>query len=355
MKKYVILIFAVLLSFICIVANGADDVSIDVFYHGESVEFDAEPYYLNGRIMVPIRAIFEALGAKVDWDETTNTAVAVLHDTQVSVTPGSDIIVINGSEHKMDTPSELSGDRVFAPARFVAESFGKSISYHQDSQTAIISDSNEYTFYEGITRPVPRIEWIDGVMFESVQTGDNGEKIYRYSGDENTLTEYINFLQLDFGYDIYNMEYMTDGVIYTYISENLRISITEKSDNAESYIIELIPDIDLMYQSQEIEETNAPDEPAGEATVYDDIDYASVTGAEFIESYTDDGVEFFVYEYSPFDVAMYESFIESRGWVFYDFSMDIDTFSNLNYWKKGDSVLCVSVNHFYGLVMVAIL
>lgn len=355
MKKCLISIFTVLFCFICIFVYGAEDETIGVLYHGEAVEFDAEPYYLNGRIMVPIRAIFEALGAKVDWNETTNTAAAVLDDTQVSLTLGSDIIIINGSEYKMDVPSELSGDRMFAPARFVAESFGKSISYHENSQTAIISDSNEYTFYEDITRPVPRIDWIDGVSFVWLKTGENGEKIYRYSGDENTLTEYINFLQLDFGYDIYNMEYLTDGVVYTYIADNLMISITESADDTGLYSIELIPDIDLLYQSHEIDETVDPDESDGEAAVYDDVDYASVTGAEFIESYTDEGVEFFVYKYSPFDVAMYESYIESRGWVFYDFSIDIDTFSNLKYWKKGDSILCLSVSHFYNVVMVAVI
>lgn len=355
MRIYLIALLTVIFCFVGIFAYGAGDASIEVYYHGESLEFDAEPYYLNGRIMVPIRPIFEALGAGVDWDETTNTASAVLNDTNVSLSLGSDIITVNGIEHKMDVPSELSGDRMFAPARFVAESFGKIISYHVDSQTAIISDSNEYTFYDNITRPVPRMEWIDGVSFEAVQTGENGEKIYKYSGDENTLTEYINFLQLDFGYDIYDMEYLTDGVIYTYISDNLRILITESADEGGLYSVELIPDIDLVYQSQEVSEAVVPDESSREAAVYDDVDYALVTGAEFIESYTDDGVEFFVYKYSFFDVSVYESFLESRGWVFYDFSMDIDTFSNLNYWKKGDSILCLSVNHFYGVVMVAIL
>lgn len=355
MKKYLISIFTIVFCFICIFAYAAEGESIDVLYHGESVEFDAEPYYLNGRIMVPIRAIFEALGAVVDWNETTNTADAVLGDTRVSLAMGSDIIIINGNECRMDASTELAGDRLFAPARFVAESFGKSISYHEASQTAIISDSKEYTYYDGITRPVPRVEWIDGATLESVQTGEYGEKIYKYSGDENTLTEYINFLQLDFGYYIYNMEYLDDGVVYTYISDKLKLKITEKTKTNGMYTIELIPDIDLMYQISEAEEVVSADKPLDAAMVYDDVDYASVTGARFIESHTDDGVEFFVYEYSPFDVAMYESFIESQGWVFYDFSMDIDTFSNLNYWKKGDSVLCVSVNHFYGIVMVAIL
>ncbi len=357
MKKY-FAFFLIILSFIICLNVNAEDTSIKVMYHGEPISFDTDAYYFNDRIMVPVRGIFEALGAAVFWDDEKNTATAVLDDTTVTLTLNQTLLTINGESFEMDVPVQMVSDRIHASARFVAESFGKKISYHEYSETAVISDKNEYEFYPDLKLPVPNLAFVKSASYESAEKAFNGGISYIYSCDENSLTDYLNFLQLDFGYAVYNMEYLENSVRYTYIFDSLKVSVTEevKEDRVK---IEVIPDVDRLYAS-ETENKNEDTEPEiakdiNKDVSYDDADYGRITGSPLIDVYTDDGTDYYVYEYSLFAASMYESYIQSQGWSFYDFSMDIDTFSKIDYYKKGDATLCISVNHLYNLIIIAVL
>ena len=59
---------------------------ITVILNGKQLEFDVEPTLINSRTMVPMRVIFEALGAKVDWDGATQTAIGVTKNTTIKIT-----------------------------------------------------------------------------------------------------------------------------------------------------------------------------------------------------------------------------------------------------------------------------
>ena len=63
--------------------NGGEEIS--VFVNDERVSFDVAPTIINDRTMVPVRAIFEALGAEVRWDDEIETAIGVLDDTVVKL------------------------------------------------------------------------------------------------------------------------------------------------------------------------------------------------------------------------------------------------------------------------------
>ena len=49
--------------------------TVSVYTDGTQIDFDVEPQIINDRTMVPMRAIFEAIGAEVNWDDSTKTAV----------------------------------------------------------------------------------------------------------------------------------------------------------------------------------------------------------------------------------------------------------------------------------------
>ena len=73
-------IIALLLTTLCLIVSlsvcvSADDLLITVFIDGKQVEFDVPPMLNGGRTLVPMRAVFEALGAEVTWDNDTNTAI----------------------------------------------------------------------------------------------------------------------------------------------------------------------------------------------------------------------------------------------------------------------------------------
>lgn len=76
---------------------------INVYLDANEIEFDVPPQIINGRTMVPIRAIFEKMGANVEWDQTTNSAICTKGDTVVKMTVDSDQMYINDELNKMDT------------------------------------------------------------------------------------------------------------------------------------------------------------------------------------------------------------------------------------------------------------
>ena len=112
---------------------------IKVLLNNEEINFDQPPITQDGRTLVPLRAIFEALGATVDWNNDTQTVTAVRGSISLSMQVGSNILVRNGERITLDVPAQLVGGRILVPARAVAESFGASVEWDGNTRTVIIS------------------------------------------------------------------------------------------------------------------------------------------------------------------------------------------------------------------------
>jgi hypothetical protein len=82
--------------------------------------FDVSPRIENGRTMVPLRAIFEALGAQIQWDETSKTVTAVKDSTTVKLTIDQKTAYNNCSPVALDVPGEIVDGRTLVPLRFVS-------------------------------------------------------------------------------------------------------------------------------------------------------------------------------------------------------------------------------------------
>ena len=113
---------------------------VKVVVNGKALAFDQPPIIESGRTLVPLRAIFEALGATVDWNQSKQTATAVKGDVTVSLAIGSNILVRNGKNIELDVPARLVGGRTLVPARAVAESFGAKVAWDPATKTVTITD-----------------------------------------------------------------------------------------------------------------------------------------------------------------------------------------------------------------------
>ena len=111
---------------------------ISVILDGEQIQFDQPPIIQNGRTLVPLRAIFEALGADVNWNESSQTITANRGGVEVSLQIGSNVLERNGQNTSLDVPAQLIGGRTLVPARAVAESFGASVSWDEATQVVRI-------------------------------------------------------------------------------------------------------------------------------------------------------------------------------------------------------------------------
>lgn len=85
---------------------------------------DAAPYVAKDRTFVPFRALGEAIGAEVEWDNDARTVTYTLGKTEVVMTINETTYTVNGEEKTMDVAPEITGDRTYVPVRFVGEALG---------------------------------------------------------------------------------------------------------------------------------------------------------------------------------------------------------------------------------------
>lgn len=121
---------------------GHADGGISVTLNGTKITFDVPPQIIDDRTMVPLRKIFEAMGASVEWNGDTQTITATKGDEQVIATVNSTTVYINSETKTIDVPPMIIDDRTLVPVRFVAESFGANVNWDGNSKTVIITTSD---------------------------------------------------------------------------------------------------------------------------------------------------------------------------------------------------------------------
>lgn len=114
----------------------ADEIKVSV--NGEFISFDQPPVMINDRTLVPLRAIFEKLGAKVIWNDSSQSVDAIRDETTVSLAIGGTDMHVNGEVKILDVPAQLIGGRTLVPIRAISEAFGCSVVWIEETQTVQI-------------------------------------------------------------------------------------------------------------------------------------------------------------------------------------------------------------------------
>ncbi|ETT55009.1 CotH kinase family protein [Paenibacillus sp. FSL H7-689] len=111
---------------------GTNDKTITVTLDGKSITFpDQDPLQQSGRVMVPVNAILEALGAEVTWDKTAKSVTAVLNDQTLVLKIGSSTATVNGETLEIDAPAIIQNSRTLVPVRFISEGLGLTVDWDQ--------------------------------------------------------------------------------------------------------------------------------------------------------------------------------------------------------------------------------
>ncbi|MFR8975984.1 MAG: copper amine oxidase N-terminal domain-containing protein, partial [Eubacteriales bacterium] len=132
MKKIISTMLAVCFMMISLTALAGD---ITVLLDGKQLRFDQNPIIENDRTLVPVRKIFEELGADVQWREKDSVVIAKKDDMSIRLQINSNWMLQNGELIYLDAAPKIVGDRTLVPLRAISESFGAAVTWEASSQT----------------------------------------------------------------------------------------------------------------------------------------------------------------------------------------------------------------------------
>ncbi|MTI53307.1 stalk domain-containing protein [Geosporobacter ferrireducens] len=105
--------------------------------------YDTLPIIENGRTLIPMRGVFESLGAEVQWDEATKTVKGKKENTEIELKIGSYFAYKNDEKIQLDVQPKIVDGRTMIPLRFVGEALGADVQWDQNSKTVDIKTQKE--------------------------------------------------------------------------------------------------------------------------------------------------------------------------------------------------------------------
>jgi hypothetical protein len=109
--------------------------SADMEVNGMTQKMDAAPFIKDGRTLLPIRALIEALHGTVQWNASTKTATVMLGSRTVALTIGSTTALVDGKAVALDVAPVIVKGHTFLPLRAVAENLGLDLAWEPVSKT----------------------------------------------------------------------------------------------------------------------------------------------------------------------------------------------------------------------------
>jgi len=264
--------------------NAADLEKANVTIDGKALNADA--FIVNSRTLVPLRAIFEAMGATIEWDSATYTVTATKASKVIKLTVGAPTATVDGKQVTLAVPAVLINSRTFVPLRFVSDALGAAVAWDQGTFTAQITTGSNCalapfqkhegtitaggetwgrcgsphvvsgTFLvEGADSPILSIEAGTVIQFEQnarIEVGHNapgGIKVYGSATDPAVFTAATSGPQPGFwsGLRFYNQTLVNDTVI-----DGARIEYAGESDSGAVVIEGWEKTVEIVMKDVEI-------------------------------------------------------------------------------------------------------
>ena len=148
MKKFVALTLSALMMCSSVFAGG-----ISVNLNGENVEFaNQAPVIVEGRTLIPLRGVFEKLGYEIGWDAETKSATFTKDNTVVKVTVNANSFTLNGSLVNLDVPAQIVNGSMMLPLRAIGEATGLKVDWDNENKAVnLASDDNKVETTEATT------------------------------------------------------------------------------------------------------------------------------------------------------------------------------------------------------------
>lgn len=142
-KKWRFLLAGLLLALGLGLAQPAD-AAVRLEVDGQAIQLDQPPVITSDRVLVPMRALAEALDAEVTWDNAARQMISVRGDDTLTLTIDNHVMWRNGEAIALDVAPTILNGRTLAPVRAVSEGFDADVYWDHAAQTVrIVTDQSE--------------------------------------------------------------------------------------------------------------------------------------------------------------------------------------------------------------------
>lgn len=148
MKKYapVLLLTALLVLLLATssLAAGKPSTPLSIYLDGRKLSFAVQPKTMQGTTYLPVRALYEALGAEVHWDPQTRLVTATADGLVIKIDLTQGTITRNGSLLKLDAPAPVVLNRqIYLPIRVVSATLDKTVTWEEQSRSIYLTTVEE--------------------------------------------------------------------------------------------------------------------------------------------------------------------------------------------------------------------
>ena len=226
----------------------AQDIS--VYLDDLKIEFDTMPENINDRVFVPLRAIAEALGAEVEWDDATETVTLSKYDTRTTLVIGSIFTKTFSfgtmTQKSLDAAPYIKDERTMVPVRFISETFGNWVDWDDNTQSVLIKSA--VGEQPGMSPESIGISTYDGFRYiidfgevNGITADLNDDNVYFYNNvSDKDREKYIYYLSLlgfkkadelnDQGIESVAYEYKDESVVIAMFENLITVTVMHLKD-----------------------------------------------------------------------------------------------------------------------------
>ena len=169
------LFITIIMTIFCTGIVFADANQITIQLDGKEIINDSPPVILDGRTLIPARAVFEAMGGTVSWNESTKEVTVNINENIVKLKIDSKTVGVNGVNKTIDVPAMIINNRTMVPVRFISEAVGCEVSWNETNKLVAITSPSDN----------------DIIQIRSIELSDDGKTVEVNANKE--ITDYQSF------------------------------------------------------------------------------------------------------------------------------------------------------------------
>ncbi|OAB31606.1 hypothetical protein PMSD_18630 [Paenibacillus macquariensis subsp. defensor] len=201
---------------------------IGIYINGVKLSTDQAPIVVSSRALLPLRAIFEALDARVDWNANTKVVTANKDGNTIVLKLGAKTATINNSTVALDVPVQSINGRTMIPVRFVSEALGEQVDWNSSTQRVTITTSTE----------VNPVSYVNVRVNGQLGNGSDLDVSFPKAAKENGVGEYRIYVVKSANASSFNVTTALSNYNYTSVpvqgrDVSLTLSYQAKDTNGE--------------------------------------------------------------------------------------------------------------------------